>query len=81
MMYYPTQKKKTVAAIGAMTVAIKAQRALASEGIAAEVIALSPEQTRRGCAYGIEFFEADERTVRVALAAVRIQPSQFISKG
>lgn len=80
-MYYRTPDKKAVAAIGAMTAAIKAQRALAAEGIITEVIALSPEQTRRGCAYGIEFFEADERAVRAALAAVRIQPSQFISKG
>lgn len=80
-MYYRTPNKKTVAAIGAMTAAIKAQRALAAAGLAAEVIALSPEQTRRGCAYGIEFFEAEERAVRAALAAARIHPSQFISKG
>ena len=80
-MYYSTPSTRAVAAIGAMTAAIKAQRALADEGIAVEVIALSPEQTRRGCAYGIEFLKADERRVRAALAAVHITPSQFFSKG
>lgn len=80
-MYYTTPHNKTVAAIGAMTTAMKAQRALQAEGIFAEIVALSPKQTRRGCAYGIEFYAQDERTVRVALAAVRITPSQFINKG
>lgn len=79
-MNYHTPSKKTVAAIGAMTAAIKAQRVLAAAGVAAEVIALSPEQTRRGCAYGIEFFGSDERAVRAALSAARIRPSQFIEK-
>ena len=47
--------EKGVAAIGSMTAAIKAQRTLAASGIASEVISLSPGETRRGCAYGIEF--------------------------
>ena len=80
-MYYPTQKKKTVAAIGAMTVAIKAQRALASEGIAAEVIALSPEQTRRGCAYGIEFSCAELKSAKSTLGASHLPVSEYFSGG
>lgn len=80
-MNFHTPSKKTVAAIGAMTAAIKAQHALAAAGISADVIALSPEQTRRGCAYGIEFSKADEKAARAALSAARIRPSQFIEKG
>ena len=79
-MYSPTPKNSIVAAFGAMTTAIKAQRVLAAEGITAEVVTLSPKETRRGCAYGLAFTMADERTVRAALLAARIPPSQFISR-
>ena len=79
-MYSPTQRNRVVAAIGAMTTAIKAQRVLAAEGITAEVVALSPKETRHGCAYGLEFAKDDERTVRAALQAARISPSQFLSR-
>ena len=79
-MYSPTPKTRVVAAIGAMTTAIKAQRVLATEGITAEVVALSQKETRHGCAYGLEFAKADERTARAALQAARISPAQFISR-
>lgn len=80
-MYQQINHRTCVAAIGAMTGAVKAQRALLSVGIAAEVVALSPEQTKRGCAYGVEFPCDRETEVRAALRAARVSVSQYISKG
>lgn len=70
-----------VGAIGSMTAAIKAQRVLASNGIAVEIISLSPTQMRRGCAYGIEFPLSLEANVRNVLRAARISVSQYFRKG
>ena len=74
-------EEKGVAAIGSMTAAIKAQRALAASGIAVEIISLSPGETRRGCAYGIEYPVQFDTSVRNALRAARISVSQYLRKG
>ena len=73
--------EKGVAAIGSMTAAIKAQRTLAASGIASEVISLSPGETRRGCAYGIEYPARLDASVRSTLRAARISVSQYFRKG
>ena len=73
--------EKGIAAIGSMTAAIKAQRALASAGITAEIVSLSPSETRRGCAYGIEYPLQLESAIRNTLRAVRISVSQYFRKG
>ncbi|MBR6728204.1 MAG: DUF3343 domain-containing protein [Clostridia bacterium] len=70
----------SVAAIGAMTAAIRAQRALLSAGISAEVIALLPSQTRKGCAYGVEYSALDDSAARAALQQARIRVSQYLRK-
>ena len=79
---YPQANRgeKLIAAIGSMTAAIKAQRALASSGIGSEVISLSPSDTRRGCAYGLEFSASDEREARAVLRIARIGVSQYLRK-
>ena len=69
-----------VAAIGSMTLCIKAQRALLDNGIAAHVIALSPRETRNGCAYGVAFSPAAERSARAALGHARVPVSQYLTK-
>ena len=66
------------AAIGSVTAAMGAQRALASNGIESEVVALSPQQTRRGCAWGVEFNATLERAARATLHYARISVSQYI---
>ena len=48
-------RTKIVAAVGAMTAAIRAQRALQAANLYAEVVALLPTETKKGCAYGVEF--------------------------
>ena len=79
-MQYKSEEKG-VAAIGSMTAAIKAQRALAASGITVEIISLSPGETRRGCAYGIEYPLRLDTNVRNALRAARISVSQYFRKG
>ena len=69
------------AALGAMSAAIRAERALQENGIFAQVVALEPGETRHGCAYGIAFPCADEACVRATLRAARIPISQYLKKG
>lgn len=71
---------KTVAAIGSMTAAIRAQRALQAVSIFSEVVSLLPSETHRGCAYGIEFATEQENAARLALRRERIRVSQYIRK-
>ena len=69
-----------VAAIGSMTAAVGAERALAANGIESEVVALSPEETRRGCAWGVEFDATLERAARATLHYARISVSQYFKR-
>ena len=73
-------REKIVAAIGAMTAAIHAQRALQAAGLYAEVVALLPTETKKGCAYGIEIPQRDETAARAVLRQARIRVSQFLRK-
>ncbi len=75
------QHAECVAAIGSMTMAIKAQRALLNKGIAAQVVALSPGETKHGCAYGVGFVCSVEGNVRSALQGAHIAASQFVKRG
>ena len=69
-----------MAAIGSMTAAVGAERALAANGIKSEVVALSPEETRRGCAWGVEFDATLERAARATLHYARISVSQYFRR-
>ena len=77
---FPNRFVTCTAAIGSVTLSIKAQRALLSAGIPSEVRALSPAETRRGCAYGVMFPCDRESGVRAALRANGISASQFLKK-
>ena len=70
-----------VAALGSMTAALKAQRTLAAAGLALNVVSLSPSDTRRGCAYGVEYPLTSESEVRAVLSRAHIPVSQYIKKG
>ncbi len=69
-----------IAAIGSLTAALGAQRALQNAGVFSEVISLLPSQTRKGCAYGLEFAAADEERARSALRTARIGVAQYLRK-
>lgn len=69
-----------VAAIGSMTLCLKAERILLSNGLQARVISLSPDQTRRGCAYGVAFPCAMHKNVASLLRAHKISVSEYLTK-
>ena len=69
-----------VAAIGSMTGAIKAKRALEAKGIACEIVSLEPSATKRGCAYGVIFAPGLEKAIRGVLREARIPVSQYLHR-
>lgn len=69
------------AALGAMSAAIRAERILLDAGVSTQVVALERAETKRGCAFGVEFSCAEEARARAALRAARIPVSQFYKKG
>lgn len=71
--------KICTAAIGSLTYAIKAQRALAQAGIAGDIVKLDASMTRRGCAYGVEFPCEEGRSVRAIMNAEKITVSSYIN--
>lgn len=70
---------KMIAATGAITAAMHAERVLRAAGIDAEVVALDPDKTRRGCAFGVAFSSSDETAARRALRSARVFVSQYLS--
>lgn len=69
-----------VAAIGSMTLCIKAQHALLDHGIAARVISLLPRETRRGCAFGVSFACESDVAAHAILRKAGIPVSQFFKR-
>lgn len=79
-MHTQQGKGRTVAAVGSITAAIGARRALLDARIPAEVVSLLPHETKKGCAYGVEFAVGDEVAARAALRAARVGVSQYLRK-
>ena len=52
-------KGKIIFSIGTLTESIRAKRLLSHEGIAVQTVKLEPVKSKKGCAYGIEFKEAN----------------------
>ena len=71
---------RCVAAMGSMTSALRAQRILGGAGLSTEIVSLSPEETRRGCAYGVEIPCADIALARQTFRAAGLTPSQYIER-
>ena len=80
-MYLTDETGDCVAALGSVTLAIKAQRSLAAIGIKSDIISLPAKATRRGCGFGLTFPCAEEGAVRRSLRAARIPISQYLKKG
>ena len=77
-LYLKTQS--CVAAIGSLTLAVKAQNALLSESVGAAVRSLSPGETRGGCAFGVAFPCEEEGKVRAILRREKIGVRQLLRK-
>lgn len=59
--------EKRIITLNSQTAAIRAHRALASCGIRAKVVRLSPSQSRRGCGHGVE---TDARDIKAATSCL-----------
>ena len=66
------------AAIGSVTEAMRAERALAAMAIRSDVIK-TERNGRRGCIYGVSFPCAEENNVRSALGAAKISVKEWVS--
>ena len=73
--------KPCTAAIGSLTIAMKALSALEQAGIFARIVKLDPSMTRKGCAYGIEYSCESHKAVRSAFNAANISASSYIKGG
>ncbi len=69
------------AVIGSMTTALKAQKALATAAIRANVVKLDSSVTKRGCAYGVEYNCIQEANVKAVLNASGICISRIVKGG
>ena len=69
-----------VAATGTTTAAMKAARALQAIGITAEVVSLLPEETRRGCAFGVSFDCRELGRARNALRSARVPVREYTKR-
>ncbi len=76
----PEQPFVCIAAIGSMTLCLKAQRILSAVGINARVISLSPEETRRGCAFGVSFAAGLQSIAATQLRRAKIPVSEYFTK-
>ncbi len=65
------------AAIGSVTQAQKAQRALAEAAIPATVVKWENSSRLLGCVYGVRFACAQANNVRTVLASARISVKQW----
>ena len=63
---------KSVAAIGSVTYAMKAKKALERIGIRASLIKVTPRKEGDGCTYGIEYDAAHEMAVAGVLRTLGI---------
>ena len=73
--------KACTAAIGSLTVAMKARSALEGARLEGKIVKLDPSMTRRGCAYGIEYPCEYHKAVRSAFNAANISVSSYIKGG
>lgn len=76
-----TKNGYCVGALGTVTVALHATRALAKHGIFAEVIGLSAKETKRGCAYGVSFDCAALGQVRGILKSEGVAVTEYLQRG
>lgn len=79
MAYY--EEKACVAALGSMTMTIKASHVLSAAGIRAQVIGLSATQTKRGCSYGVAFPCEQAQNAKTLLKNARLPVTQYLQRG
>lgn len=69
-----------IAVFPTLTLAQKAQRALRSENVAAEVVKVDSSRTRRGCSWGVAFDEGKMYNVRMIFSNKSIAEREIIKE-
>ena len=67
-----------IATMKSITAAERARSALSAAGIFVSVISLDPSLTKKGCAYGIEFYGKDKTKVKSILRKKGISYGEII---
>lgn len=80
MIYDSPYRSATVctAVTGSMTMALKAQRALAKNALRASTVKVSRNASRGGCVYGVEFECALLGNVKATLEGSGIEIKEFL---
>jgi len=69
------------ATLTSLTYAMKAQRALTSAGLYAEVVKLDSEQAKRGCSYGVRYPCEYESKVKEVLREGKLGVRRYLRGG
>ena len=73
--------KICTATFSSLTYAMKAQKALADNGTYGKIVKLDTALSKKGCAYGVEFFCEEQRRVRTVLNAANVRANRFLDSG
>ena len=73
----PKHTEGCVAAIGSVTQAMKAQKALGEAAIPTTVIKLEASSPHRGCIFGVRYSCVQENNVKTILGAARISVKEW----
>ncbi len=73
--------KYCTAAVGSMTSALKAHKALSSASILSNIVKINNSNTHRGCSYGLEFDYSQYYNVQFILKSYNINVSEYIMGG
>ena len=75
-----TNGRSCFAAIGSITYAQKAQKALANAAIPSSVTKAEVSSSKRGCVYGVRFSCLQEANVRTVLSNARIAVKEWVDE-
>ena len=76
-MSIKTNNNSCGVSLGSVTIATKAQRALANAAIYSELIKFENDRLGKGCSYGLEFSCAQKRNVDTVLHSAGIRPRNY----
>ncbi len=76
--YGVSHSSACTAIIGSMTMAMKAQSALADAAIRVNIAKISSNETQNGCAYGVDFPCTQSSNVRTILSHAGIRVRKYL---
>ena len=73
-------QNKCVISLGSVTVATRAQKALAAAALYTEIVKLGEDSLKKGCAYGLEFSCPSRSSVEAVLSDAGIRIREYITE-